>query len=270
MGGAIQKGKERLEHGNTLTGLVFLVHTQYRLRFIDNHDRMGLCQHVDRTAGAELITAFEDDAGCLVRTCALTLLLIHRCVECLGIDNHHVHACIAGKGIYLTELLGVIHKVLHALAVFLGKMFLHALKTLQYAFSDGDAWHYHHKLGPAIAGIQLIHGLDIGIGFTRTRLHFDGEGGTYALQLLQLFYRFQSLFCLYGSYILADGFRSENDVLVTKAFYNKEVLIYSLVHDMVALSVAFGLTCKGISHSQRRFGLEALMFISEFHRLKSL
>ena len=44
----------------------------------------------------------------------------------------------------------------------------------------------------------------------------------------------------------------------------------SLVHDMVALSVAFGLTCKGISHSQRRFGLEALMFISEFHRLKSL
>ena len=29
VGGAIQKGEERLEHGNTLTGLVLLVHTQY-------------------------------------------------------------------------------------------------------------------------------------------------------------------------------------------------------------------------------------------------
>ena len=181
-----------------------------------------------------------------------------------------MHAGIAGKGIYLTELLGVIHEVLRALAVFLGKMFLHALKALQYAFSDGDAWHHHHKLGPAIAGIQFIHGLYVGIGFTRTRFHFDGEGGTYALQSLQLFYRFQTLFCLYGSYIFADGFRSEDNILVAKALYHKEALINSLVHDMVALSVAFGLTSKGISHSQRRFGLEALMFISEFHRLKSL
>ena len=118
--------------------------------------------------------------------------------------------------------------------------------------------------------IQFIHGLDVGIGLTRTRLHFDGEGGTYALQLLQLFYRFQTLFCLYGSYIFADGFWCEDNILVAKAFYYEEVWINSLAHDMVALSVAFGLTCKGISHSQRRFGLEALMFISEFHRLKSL
>ena len=74
VGGAIQKGKEGLEHGNTLTGLVFLVHTQYRLRFIDNHDRMGLCQHVDRTAGTELITAFEDDAGSLISFLQLAFL----------------------------------------------------------------------------------------------------------------------------------------------------------------------------------------------------
>ena len=181
-----------------------------------------------------------------------------------------MHTGIAGKSIYLTELFGVIHKVLHALSVFLSKMLLHALKALQYAFSDGDAWHHHHKLGPAIAGIQFIHGLDVGIGLTRTRLHFDGEGGTYALQLLQLLNRFQPLLSLYSSYILADGFRGEDNVLVAKAFYYKKVLINSLVHDMVAQSVAFGLTSKGISHSQRRFGLETLMFISEFHRLKSL
>ena len=74
VGGAIQKGKEGLEHGNTLTGLVLLIHTQYRLRFIDNHDRMGLCQHVDRTAGAELITSFEDDAGGLISFLQLAFL----------------------------------------------------------------------------------------------------------------------------------------------------------------------------------------------------
>ena len=176
MRSTIEQGEQGLELRQSLARLVALIHAQHTLRLIDNHDRVTLAEHVDRTAAAKLITLVEDDACRLVSPCALTLLLVHRRVEGLRVDNHHVHTGIAGKGINLRELLGVIDEVLHALAiVFLGKMLLHTLKALQHPFAYGDAGDNHYELCPAITLVQLVHGLDIGIGLARTRFHLDGE-----------------------------------------------------------------------------------------------
>ena len=68
----------------------------------------------------------------------------------MRVDNHHVDAWVAGKAVYLGELLRVVDEVLHALAVFQGKMLLHGEETLIDTLTDGDAGHHDDKLGPAV------------------------------------------------------------------------------------------------------------------------
>ena len=176
MRSTIEQGEQGLEQRQSLARLVALIHAQHTLRLIDDHDRVTLAEHIDRTAAAKLITPVEDDSCRLVSLCALALFLVHRRVESLCVDNHHVHTGIAGKCVNLAELFGIIDEILHSLAViFLGEMLLHTLKTLQHTFTDGDAWHNHHELRPAVTLIQFVHGLDVGIGLASTCLHFDGE-----------------------------------------------------------------------------------------------
>ena len=264
----IEQGEQGLEQRQSLTRLVALIHAQHTLRLIDDHDRVTLAEHIDRTAAAKLITLVEDYACRLVSPCALTLLLVHRRVEGLRVDNHHVHTGIAGKGINLRELLGVIDEVLHALAVvFPGKVLLHTLKALQHTFAYGDAGDHHHELCPAVTLVQLIHGLDIGIGLARTRFHLDGECHAHTLQVLQVIDRLQSLFSLYGTHILADGLTGEHDMLVAETSESKKPLILALVNGMVTQPVTLRLTRESVGYSACGFGLESLMFISYLHGL---
>ena len=266
--GTIEQGEQGLELCQPLARLVALIHTQHTLRLIDDHDRVTLAEHIDRTAAAKLITPVEDDACCLVSPCALALFLVHRRVEGLRVDNHHVHTGIAGKGINLRELLGVIDEVLHALAVvFPGKVLLHALKALQHSFAYGDAGDHHHELRPAVTLVQLIHGLYIGIGLARTRFHLDGERHAHTLQVLQVIDRLQALFSLYGTHILADSFTGEHDMLVAETSESKKPLILALVNSVVTQPVTLRLTRESVGYSACGFGLESLMFISYLHGL---
>ena len=223
---------------------------------------MSLGQHINRTTGTKFVTPVKDDTGSLVGPYSMTLLLVHRRVEGLGVDYHHMHTGIAGKGINLRELLGVVDEVLHTLAVLLGEVLLHALKALEHTFTNGDAWHHHHKLGPAITCIQFIHGLDVCIGFARTRFHLDGERQAHAGQFLKIVNWFQPLFGLYSTYVLANGFTGKDDVPVAESLYMKESSFCPLVNDMVTLPIALRLSGENIHHTASRFRLEALMFIS--------
>ena len=45
------------------------------------------------------------------------------------------------------------------------------LKALFHALADGDGRHDHDELRPAVALVQLEHGLDVHIGLARARLH---------------------------------------------------------------------------------------------------
>lgn len=54
-------------------------------------------------------------------------------------------------------------------------MLLRYLEGLIDAFSNGNAGHDHDKLAPTIVLVQLIHGLDVGVGFTDTGLHLNGQ-----------------------------------------------------------------------------------------------
>ena len=139
-------------------------------------------------------------------------------------------------------------------------MFCHTLKTLEHAFADGNTWHYNHKFRPAIAGVQLVHGLDIGIGLTRTCFHFDGKGTSVSLQML---HGLQSFCHLYTTHILANAFIVKYKGQIAEAVETERT---KLVQEGAA-AVVFGLSLKYVAHAFGGFRLKALMFISYFHFL---
>ena len=52
------------------------------------------------------------------------------------------------------------------------KMLLHHTEALADTLANCNAWNDNDKLAPAIALVQLEHGLDVNIGFTGTGFHF--------------------------------------------------------------------------------------------------
>ena len=79
------------------------------------------------------------------------------------------------KTVDLRQLGGVIDEKAHFLAVFFGKMLLRHLKGFVYTLADGNAGHDHDELTPTIGTVQLVHGLDIGIGLADAGFHLDGQ-----------------------------------------------------------------------------------------------
>ena len=77
-------------------------------------------------------------------------------------------------------------------------MILRHLKGLINTLADGNARHDHNELAPAVVLVQLIHGLDVGIGLAYAGLHFNRQvvatfqlvrrleliGALYLLQML--------------------------------------------------------------------------------------
>ena len=78
-------------------------------------------------------------------------------------------------------------------------MFLRHLKRLIDALTDGNARHDHDEFAPTIMLVQLVHGLDVGIGLADACFHLNGQivasfqffgrfdliGALYLLQMLQ-------------------------------------------------------------------------------------
>lgn len=64
------------------------------LRLVQDHDRMGRADHVDRATRSEIIAFREDDSRVLVAP-----VLLHGCVERLHVDDHHLN--IRGLGEFI-------------------------------------------------------------------------------------------------------------------------------------------------------------------------
>ena len=47
------------------------------------------------------------------------------------------------------------------------------LQALGYTLADGDRWHHHDELAPAVQAIELEHRLGVDVGLTSARLHLD-------------------------------------------------------------------------------------------------
>ena len=54
-------------------------------------------------------------------------------------------------------------------------MLLRHLKGLINTLADGNARHDHNELAPAVVLVQLIHGLDVGIGLADAGFHFNRQ-----------------------------------------------------------------------------------------------
>ena len=158
-----------------------------RLRFINDQNRVCLCDNVDRAAGAELVQLHVNAPR------VLTLG-----IERLRVDNHDIDGTVGRKAVNFCELGRIIDEKPDFLAVFLREMLLCHLKGLINALADGDARHDHDEFAPTIVLVQLIHGLDVGIGLADTGLHFNRQvvatfqlvrrleliGALYLLQML--------------------------------------------------------------------------------------
>ena len=143
---------------------LFCLHSLDRLRLVDNKDRVCFGYNINGATGTELVQLHINSP----RIFAFG-------VECLRIDNHHVDGTIRGKAVDFRQLRGVIDKKAYLLSVFLSKMLLRHLKGLIYPLADGNARHDHNKLTPTVVLVQFVHGLDVSIGFTDARFHFNGQ-----------------------------------------------------------------------------------------------
>ena len=200
VGCAIQHLKQGIKLRYSLSCGIALVGTQHTLRLVDNHYRVVLGNHVDRPSPSEFLLLGEYYPCRRVATSSfLVFVLVHRGVEGLGVDYHHMYVAALREMVYHFEFLRVIDEILHALAIFLGKVVAHAAETFQHSFPDGDAWHHDDELQPAVKFVEFIHRLYVGIGFSRTCFHlhcqcpsvaFDPVDRLYALFHLRLAYVF--------------------------------------------------------------------------------
>ena len=64
-------------------------------------------------------------------------------------------------------------------------MLLGVLQALGYALADGDRWHHHDELAPAVQTIELEHRLCVDVSLAGARLHFDVQlAGSHATEKL--------------------------------------------------------------------------------------
>ena len=138
--------------------------TLHRLRLVDNQNWVRFCNDVNRTTGTELVQLH-------VNTPRVLTLGIER----LRVDNHDIDGTVRRKAVNFRELGRIVDKEPDFLAVFLRKMLLRHLKGLINALADGNARHDHDELAPTVMLVQLIHGLDVGIGLANARLHFNRQ-----------------------------------------------------------------------------------------------
>ncbi len=174
----IQQGEQRVKLCNTFSCGVCLICTKNTLRLVNNHNRIGLSQYINRSATAKIIRPRKYYTSCSITAASFPIfVLIHGTVKCLRIDNHHMQSAITGESIDFLQMFRtrIIDKELDTLAIFIGKVFLHGFKTLGYAFANGNAGYHDNELTPAIKLIQFVHGFDVCISLTGTGFHFDGE-----------------------------------------------------------------------------------------------
>ena len=190
MRGTVKQGKQRVKLAQPLSGFVVLVGTQHALRLVDDKYRARFANHIDRPPPAKLFQ-FRHDAACIGPGG----------IKSLRIDNHHVYLRVGGKLVDGRKPGTVVNKVLHALAIFFGKMVGHGFKALDNALAYGHTGHHDDELSPAIVFVKFVHRLDVGIGFARTRFHFDAQCQCAVGIAKHMVYGLQFLTHLYFAYV---------------------------------------------------------------------
>ena len=201
VGGGVAKGHQRMKFLQTFLGLPAL----YRLRFVDNQNRIGTGNDVDGAAGAKFVHPQVNPPGVLPTG-----------VEGLGVDDHHADGTAGGEAFHLRETAGVVDEKLNFFAVILREMLLRDLKGLVDALPYGDAGNHHDELAPPVVLVQFKHGFDIGIGLAHAGFHLNGQivpplqsGGGFnlisPLNLVQMFQDYRVAQLRYHRFIAPAG-----------------------------------------------------------------
>ena len=119
---------------------------------------------------------------------------------------------VCDKCVQFTQLFGVVDEIRQRGAVIRGKVFLHNLQAFVDSFADGNTGYDNDELAPTVAFVQFKDGFDVGIRFTYTRLHFDGE-------IVFPFQRFRR-FDLLGTLDIPDVFQND---LICELRYDRVV-----------------------------------------------
>ena len=180
MGCGIAEGEQWAEFLQTFLGLLAF----NGLRFVNNQNRVGLGNNINRAARTELVQFHVNSSGIFALS-----------VECLGIDNHDIDGIIRCKAVNLCQLGRVIDKESDFLAVFFRKMLLGHLKGLIHALTYCDTWYNNDELTPAISTVKLIHCFNVCICFTNTGFHFDSQI-KFAFQFHGWLNLIRSLYCI--------------------------------------------------------------------------
>ena len=146
-------------------------------------------------------------------------------------------------------------------------MLLRHLKRFIYALADGNARHDHDEFAPTIVLVQLIHGLDVGIGLADAGFHFNRQ----IITTFQLVRRLD----LIGALHFLQMFQNQ---LVGKLRHNafipptckiRIILQANLIVSITAVHHICGcevrLSGKDVNDRFCRIRLKFLMFELEFH-----
>ena len=158
--GGVAQSEEGVELLQPLLGLLAL----HGLRLVDDQDGVGFGDDVNGAAGAELIQFHVDAPGVLAPG-----------VEGLGVDDHHIDGAVGGKAVDLRQLGGIVDKEPDLLPILLRKVLLGHLERLVDTLPDSHAGYHHDELAPAVVPVQLVHGLDVGVGLAHAGLHLNGK-----------------------------------------------------------------------------------------------
>ena len=144
--------------------------TAHFLRFVQNDNRSVRLDNINRAAGTELITLGIDNTSFLALA-----VLFQRGGKRLRIDNHDINAGAGGEVVQLVQVGAVVDEEASLLAILLHEMVGGNLESLIDALTNCNTRHDHNELAPPVKLVQLKHGLDVDIGFTRTGLHLYVE-----------------------------------------------------------------------------------------------
>ena len=174
----VAQHEQRVEAGDALLGRASLL--SHLLGLVADDDGAVRSDDVDGPSAAELVALVEDDARRLV-LCAL----LHRRVERLHVDDHAVYVARLGVRIQLGQVVRVVYEEPNLLVVLREEVLLGVLQALGHALADGDRWHHHDELAPAVQAVELEHRLGVDVGLAGARLHLDVQlTGSHAAEKL--------------------------------------------------------------------------------------
>ena len=237
--------------------------TAHLLRLVKDNDWPVLGNDVDRLAASEVITLSIDNKAGLV-LCPL----LHVTGKGLGVDDHHLEAAFAREAVKELQVLAAVDKKAGFLAILLHEVVLHGLKALVDALADRDAGDDNDKLGPAVALVELKHGLDVDIGLSGASLHLDIE--LHPAELVHQLIALRDIAVMLDFSDISEEIHAGCYRLIGKALSSKGKLIFvSKVAD-IREPVMERLSLEDIHHGVNRVGLVLLYLECEFHPVSPL